>query len=416
MPESNDYLKKVIFKVNAKHPKVIIVGAGLSGLACALTLQKNNISYLLFEADSRVGGRVKTDRHESGFLLDRGFQVLLNAYSELDYFVDIKSLNLKKFNSGAILFNKVKNQILANPFRNLSQMIPTAFTDVATLKDKSLVIQLVLKSLLHKQMQPLKGQSTLVFLENYGFSQRFIQFFWKPFLGGIYLDQTLSLEVSYFLFLLRCFGLGSVTLPALGMEELPKQMASNLNSKNVFLSNRISHITKHSVILENGEEIQGDYIVQAYNKDTQHQRSVSTFYFAANEKPDWGKWLVLVPPDLNFKLNHVVLLSEVSSDYAPQGQVLISATVLGDEKIENAVIENEIEFLAQKKLQLKHLRTDLIQAALPFLSGNEKGYLRNDHLYECGDHTSSPSIEGALKAGRLTALDIISDINHKKTL
>ena len=416
MRKSNDYLKKVIFKVNAKHPKVIIVGAGLSGLACALTLQKNNISYLLFEADSRVGGRVKTDRHESGFLLDRGFQVLLNAYSELDYFVDIKSLNLKKFNSGAILFNKVKNQILANPFRNLSQMIPTAFADVATLKDKSLVVKLVLKSLLHKQMQSLKGQSTLVFLENYGFSQRFIQFFWKPFLGGIYLDQTLSLDVSYFLFLLRCFGLGSVTLPALGMEELPKQMASKLDSKNVFLSNRISHITKHSVILENGEEIQGDYIVQAYNKDTEHQRSVSTFYFTTNEKPDWDKWLVLVPPDLNFKINHVVLLSEVSSDYAPPGKVLISATVLGDEKIDNSVIENEIEFLAQKKLQLKHLRTDWIQTALPFLRGNEKGYLKNDHLYECGDHTSSPSIEGALKAGRLTALNIISDINRKKTI
>ena len=40
--------------------KVAVIGAGLSGLACALELKKSDVSVEVFEASDRVGGRVKT--------------------------------------------------------------------------------------------------------------------------------------------------------------------------------------------------------------------------------------------------------------------------------------------------------------------------------------------------------------------
>ena len=58
---------------------VAIVGGGLAGLSCALTLRQQGIEAQIIEASDEVGGRVRTD-HVDGFQLDRGFQVLLTAY------------------------------------------------------------------------------------------------------------------------------------------------------------------------------------------------------------------------------------------------------------------------------------------------------------------------------------------------
>ena len=79
---------------------VVIVGGGLAGLACALALQEGGVSSVILEASDGVGGRVRTDRHE-GFLLDRGFQVLLNNYPECRRILDYDALKLKPFFPGA---------------------------------------------------------------------------------------------------------------------------------------------------------------------------------------------------------------------------------------------------------------------------------------------------------------------------
>ena len=39
--------------------KVIIIGAGASGLAAAKVLEQNNIDYTILEATNRYGGRLK---------------------------------------------------------------------------------------------------------------------------------------------------------------------------------------------------------------------------------------------------------------------------------------------------------------------------------------------------------------------
>lgn len=63
-------------------PSAIVVGAGLAGLNCARTLQKNGFDVIVLEKSDRVGGRVKTDYVE-GFQFDHGFQVINPAYSEI---------------------------------------------------------------------------------------------------------------------------------------------------------------------------------------------------------------------------------------------------------------------------------------------------------------------------------------------
>ncbi len=61
---------------------VVIVSAGLAGLSAAVHLHRAEVATTVCEPAEDVGGRVRTDRRD-GFLLDRGFQVLLPAYPEL---------------------------------------------------------------------------------------------------------------------------------------------------------------------------------------------------------------------------------------------------------------------------------------------------------------------------------------------
>ena len=74
---------------------VVIIGAGLTGLACAKTLKDHDLSFTILEASHAIGGRVQTDCVD-GFLLDHGFQVFLTAYPEAQRVLNYNQLNLQK--------------------------------------------------------------------------------------------------------------------------------------------------------------------------------------------------------------------------------------------------------------------------------------------------------------------------------
>ena len=52
-------------------PRVVVVGAGISGLVCARILKDSGFDVLLLEARKRIGGRIWTD-HSLGFSCDLG--------------------------------------------------------------------------------------------------------------------------------------------------------------------------------------------------------------------------------------------------------------------------------------------------------------------------------------------------------
>ena len=82
---------------------VVIVGAGLAGLAAARTLHRAGVQVQVLEAQDCVGGRVRTDRVD-GLTLDRGFQLLNPAYPEAERVLDLKALQLRPLAAGVIVF------------------------------------------------------------------------------------------------------------------------------------------------------------------------------------------------------------------------------------------------------------------------------------------------------------------------
>ena len=73
--------------------RVCVIGGGVSGLRAAQLLTRAGADVTVLEGSDGVGGRVKTDR-VNGYLLDRGFQVLLTAYPESRACLDYDALDL----------------------------------------------------------------------------------------------------------------------------------------------------------------------------------------------------------------------------------------------------------------------------------------------------------------------------------
>src|SRR5690348_16824770 len=78
----------------AAHAEVVVVGAGLAGLACAQRLVGRGVDVVVLEAAEAVGGRVRTDT-VNGFLCDRGFQLINPGYPEVQRTLDLAALRLQ---------------------------------------------------------------------------------------------------------------------------------------------------------------------------------------------------------------------------------------------------------------------------------------------------------------------------------
>lgn len=179
--------------------EVIIIGAGIAGLSCANYLLHFGITPLVLEAAEAVGGRVRTDKVD-GYLLDRGFQILLTAYPEAQRLLNYNTLALKSFRSGALIRKDNAFSVISDPFKEPAQVFKTLFSSVGTLVDKLKVLQLSnnvskepTEAFFHE-----RATDTLTYLRNYGWSDEMIADFFKPFFGGVFLENELETSSNFF--------------------------------------------------------------------------------------------------------------------------------------------------------------------------------------------------------------------------
>ena len=107
----------------------------MAGLACAVTLHRAGVPFLLFEQDEKVGGRVQTYEF-NGYRLDRWFQVLLTAYPEAKRFLDYEKLELRKCYPGSRVWYKGKFHQVSDPFRHPVDGLLSVFNPIGSLFDK----------------------------------------------------------------------------------------------------------------------------------------------------------------------------------------------------------------------------------------------------------------------------------------
>ncbi len=397
-----------------EHIDVVVVGAGLAGLSAARVIQQAGFSTIVVEASDAVGGRVRTDSVD-GFLLDRGFQVLLTAYPELATQVDMQALDVQEFDPGALVWRKGKGHVVSDPFRRPTTLIATALAPIGTILDKVRIIFLRRRVLRTHSRRLLRGRdiSTVVALRAAGFSTRIIQRFFRPLFGGIQLDPALATSRRMFDVIFRSLSEGSSVLPSRGMQALPEQLATRLQTGSVFLNTRVAALEDNVVLLSDGNTIRARAVVVATDGPTAStllglpevkSRTAGCVYFSADIPPTKEKLVVLDGTGRGPVLN-VAVLSNVAPSYAPPGKHLIVAALPG-------VIDGDLEEIARTQLRdwwgtqvdtWKHLRTYSIAHGGPVQQppfAPRQPVSLGGGRFVCGDHRDTGSIQGALFSGR----------------
>lgn len=404
--------------------EVVIVGGGLAGLTCARRLQARGRACRVLEAADAVGGRVRTDRAE-GFQFDRGFQVLLTAYPAARRWLDYDALALRRFTPGARVWCDGALHTLSDPNRDPAGLIATLQAPVGSLGDKMKIATLRAEARRGALEDVFTRPETTALdaLKAHGFSDVMIERFLRPWLGGIFLDESLSASSRMLMFVMRMFAEGDAVVPDAGMQAIPEQLAAGLAPGTVRVNASVAAIGDGAITLQSGERITADTIVVATDGASAAQllpaipapswRPVTCLYFAAPASPLAAPVLALNGSGTGL-VNNVAVMSDVAPGYAPAQQSLVSVSVLkptdADDATQATQVQAELEgWFGPGVRAWRWLRTYRVDRALPVRWPLDVGapLAVRPGVWVAGDFQASASIQGAMDSGERVADAIV---------
>lgn len=417
--------------------QIVVVGAGLAGLVCAKELERLGITdYLLLEAEGEPGGRVRSGRSADGFVLDRGFQVLLDSYPAVRKHLDLPALEPRYFDSGAILQDQGESWTVADPRRHPTKLPASAFGGAFTPGDRAKLAVLIAQLLTTRDGSLLnecasdQDYSTAHFLWLRGFSSKIIERFFRPFFGGVFLDEKLGTSAGLFRYYLKKFATGRAFLPAKGVGEVTRQLAGKLSPGKLRLGCRVERLEwlgkgADAVVTASGERIGFDHLLLATEAPAAGRllerppliggvRQTTVVYFGTDVSLYKPAMLVL-PAGRGRTVRHFAQLSNVAPEYAPAGQRLLTATVLDRRGMDDDTLASAaaLEISAIYPVAANRLNPVAVVDVPYAQHGQAAGFARGlpttpaathlDNVWLAGDQTAACSVQSAMTSGEQAA-------------
>ncbi len=411
-------------ELRASH-EVVVVGAGLAGLACARRLTEQGVRVLCLEAGDGVGGRVRTDVTR-GFRLDRGFQVLNTAYPEVRRTIDLEALELRELDSAVVIRRDGRLRRVPNPLHDPSSVGQLLTTTAAGLVGKATAGAYVARTLgvpaaAVRRRQDVAGpeawRRSLIPVAT-------IEDVLNPFLSGVVLEREVTSSRRFLDLMMRMFAHGRSAVPAGGMQRLPEQIAATLPARSVRLDAPVESVHPGAVVVD-GREIGARAVVVATDAWTATglvpalgapppARGVTTYYFAA--EPWAGQRPTLVLDADGSGIANSVVLTAAAPEYSGDGRSLVSTSVVhegADRGTDLVRLRSELSGLHQQDTAgWELLATYEIPHALPAMVAPHplRRPVRIGGLVVAGDHRDTSSIQGALVSGRRAADAVLADL------
>jgi protoporphyrinogen oxidase len=383
----------------------VVVGAGLSGMAAALTLQKSGAEVTVVESSDRVGGRVATD-YIDGFTLDRGFQLINANYSEVKRWNLLAEIDFKIAPRAVGVATATGIVRLGDPRGALLSIFSA----------RSGSIYAKASFLRYLASAPKVNESVQDHFLRTGVEDLYLKVL-KPFLSGVFLADPAKVSAVIGREVIGSFINGRSGIPAKGVGDLAAKMAGRI--KDLRLNTQVEEIGKGGV--ETGQGfIAAERIILATDLTTAGQlldakevgrlTGSTTWYHATTQAPTDNAELI-IDSEVRGPVVNSIVISNLSKAYAPIGQHLISSTTITHAS-ESEVRRQLAQMWGRATADWRFLAKYEINSALPLF---QPGYAKSSQLnlakniYCAGDYLESPSQNGALLSGRKAAEQLLID-------
>ena len=397
---------------------VVVVGAGLAGLTCAVALEERGLDVLVVEAADEVGGRVRTEVVD-GHLCDVGFQLLNPAYPAVRRLVDVPALGLQAFGAGVEVRRggggRAVTALVADPRREPAALLRTLASGL--LAPRELVALAVWAA---PSLGPVRhlldgpDASLAASLDAAGVHGALRQEVLEPFLAGVLADGRGETSAAFVRLLLRSFLLGTPGLPRDGMRALPAQLAARLRrpvqvgvratlGDSTAVRTPSGEIPARSVVVATDAAAAADSWLDVVPPAP--TRGLRTWWFSTTDPAPTSRWLRV--DGARGPVVNTAVVSDAAPSYAPPGRRLVQATTLSDGPDDEAVVRREVGRLWSTSAEHWDLlvRHD-VRAALPSVPPPlmaRRPVALGAGRFVAGDHRDTSSIQGAMVSGRRAA-------------